>query len=136
MGQFFGRLLTVANCGLTRRNTGDSIDFYRSRIQRFAIVGSSKDFDKVFNEGGSRQRHAARGWGCSQPRGDGGGSEWTLPEIGGVREHHSAISSSDEARRGLVRFLHRPPRDTLLRMQGGGLFCGALQRGGRAGARV
>jgi hypothetical protein len=31
------------------------------------IVGSSKDFDKVFNEGGSRQRHAARGWDARNP---------------------------------------------------------------------
>jgi hypothetical protein len=48
VGQFFGRLLTVANCGLTRRKAGDSIDFYEAGSSDLQIVGSSKD--KVFNE--------------------------------------------------------------------------------------
>jgi hypothetical protein len=57
-------------------------------------------------------------------------------EIDGVSEHQSVMFCSDEARRGLVRFLHWPPRDTLLRMEGGGLFCAALKRKGRASARA
>jgi hypothetical protein len=84
------------------------------------IVGLS--FPIVFNEGGSRQRCAARmGRLASQNR-----RLWLSmnPAIGVVFEHHSVMFCSDEARPGLTRFLHRLCIETRV-CQLGAMVCGS-----------